>query len=155
MPAAQRVFPTGVRVRHARILGPTIAVSIGLRACVIDFVEEVRALQHVRYADKKSFAAAAAWTQHEHAELMRKLSQAAVVRKPTVRAKKPFKLELTAEDVAPDNVDGSGRTPEALFRPGGVRARMAAHLATEDAKQSNPPFGAVHHAPALLPFRRR
>ena len=45
------------------------------RARVIDFVEEVRALQHVRYADRQSFDEAAAWTLSEHAELMRKLSQ--------------------------------------------------------------------------------
>ena len=45
------------------------------RARVIDFIEEVRAQEHVRYADQKNFEDAAAWTLKEHAELMRKLSQ--------------------------------------------------------------------------------
>lgn len=45
------------------------------QAKVIGFIEEVRAAQNVKYADDKSFAAAAQWAFKEHAELMRKLSQ--------------------------------------------------------------------------------
>ena len=45
------------------------------QAKVIDFIEEVKSAQRVRYADDKSFAAAAEWVFKEHAELMRKLSQ--------------------------------------------------------------------------------
>lgn len=47
----------------------------GPSAKVIDFVEEVKAAQRVRFADEASFASAAAWVFQEHAELMRKLSQ--------------------------------------------------------------------------------
>jgi hypothetical protein len=45
------------------------------RAKVIDFIEEVKAAQRVKYADDKSFADAAEWVFKEHAELMRKLGQ--------------------------------------------------------------------------------
>lgn len=45
------------------------------QAKVIDFIEEVKALQRVKYADDKSFAEASQWAFNEHAELMRKLSQ--------------------------------------------------------------------------------
>jgi len=45
------------------------------QAKVIDFIEEVKAAHRVKYADDKSFAAAADWVFKEHAELMRKLSQ--------------------------------------------------------------------------------
>ena len=45
------------------------------QAKVIDFIEEVKASRGVKYADKKSFDAAAQWALTEHAELMRKLSQ--------------------------------------------------------------------------------
>jgi hypothetical protein len=45
------------------------------QAKVVDFIEEVKALQRVRYADRKSFAEAAQWVFTEHAELMRKLGE--------------------------------------------------------------------------------
>ena len=45
------------------------------QAKVVDFIEEVKALQRVKYADQVSFADAAQWVFAEHAELMRKLSQ--------------------------------------------------------------------------------
>lgn len=45
------------------------------QAKVIDFIEEVKAAQRVRFADETSFASAAEWVFQEHAELMRKLSE--------------------------------------------------------------------------------
>jgi hypothetical protein len=45
------------------------------QAKVVDFIEEVKALQRVKYADPVGFAEAAQWVFTEHAELMRKLSQ--------------------------------------------------------------------------------
>jgi hypothetical protein len=51
------------------------AMSPEEQAKVIDFIEEVKTSQRVKYADDKSFADAAQWTFKEHAELMRKLSQ--------------------------------------------------------------------------------
>jgi hypothetical protein len=42
---------------------------------VIDFIEEEKAQQRVRCADKNAFDGAAAWVFDEHAELMRKLSK--------------------------------------------------------------------------------
>jgi hypothetical protein len=42
---------------------------------VVDFIEEVKAMQRVRNADVASFADAAQWVFNEHAELMRKLGQ--------------------------------------------------------------------------------
>lgn len=44
------------------------------QAKVIDFLEEVKAVQRVKCADDKNFAAAADWVFKEHAALMRKLS---------------------------------------------------------------------------------
>ena len=44
------------------------------QAKVIDFIEEVKAAQRVRFADEASFASAAAWVFQEHAALMRELS---------------------------------------------------------------------------------
>lgn len=45
------------------------------QAKVVDFIEEVKAMQRVKYADQMSFAEAAKWVFTEHAELMRKLSR--------------------------------------------------------------------------------
>jgi hypothetical protein len=45
------------------------------QAKVVDFIEEVKAMQRVKYADQVSFAEAAKWVFAEHAELMRKLSR--------------------------------------------------------------------------------
>jgi hypothetical protein len=45
------------------------------QAKVVEFIEEVKALQRVKYADQVSFAEAAKWVFNEHEELMRKLSQ--------------------------------------------------------------------------------
>ena len=45
------------------------------QAKVVDFIEEVKAMQRVRYADQMGFAEAAKWVFTEHAELMRKLSR--------------------------------------------------------------------------------
>lgn len=45
------------------------------QAKVVDFIEEVKAMQRVKYADQASFADAAQWVFTEHAELMRKLGQ--------------------------------------------------------------------------------
>ena len=42
---------------------------------MVDFIEEVKAMQRVKYADQMSFAEAAKWVFTEHAELMRKLSR--------------------------------------------------------------------------------
>ena len=42
---------------------------------VVDFIEEVKAMQRGKSADQASFAQAAQWVFAEHAELMRKLSQ--------------------------------------------------------------------------------
>jgi hypothetical protein len=45
------------------------------QAKVVDFIEEVKAMQRIRHADRASFADAAQWVFDEHAELMRKLGQ--------------------------------------------------------------------------------
>jgi hypothetical protein len=45
------------------------------QAKVVDFIEEVKALQRGKYADPVGFAEAAQWVFTEHAKLMRKLSQ--------------------------------------------------------------------------------
>lgn len=47
------------------------------RAKVFNFVREMEPASSppVRYADEKTFSEAAAWTFHEHGDLMRKLSQ--------------------------------------------------------------------------------
>jgi hypothetical protein len=45
------------------------------QAKVVDFIEEVKALRRVKYADQVSFAEAAKWVFNEHEELMRKLRQ--------------------------------------------------------------------------------
>ena len=62
-----------------QIKAPGLSLSNGMppeeQAKVIDFIEEVKAAQRVRFADEASFASAAAWVFQEHAELMRKLSQ--------------------------------------------------------------------------------
>jgi hypothetical protein len=57
------------------VIGQIKALPPEEQAKVVDFIEEVKALQRLKYADQVSFADAAKWVFTEHAELMRKLSQ--------------------------------------------------------------------------------
>lgn len=59
----------------AQVIEQLKALTPEERAKVIDFIEEEKARQHVKDADKKTFDAAATWVFDEHAELMRKLSK--------------------------------------------------------------------------------
>lgn len=58
----------------ARVIDQIKTLPPEEQAKVIDFIEEVKAQQRLRYADNPSFDAAASWVFDEHVELMRKLS---------------------------------------------------------------------------------